>query len=126
MLAAGLARPEDTYASPDEQGFGVIITYALANTERNEIFKYQQQYLEYITLNTFFKQSSTNGSKGQRSLEKSNSSVDNKSVDGGEPNVIHEMDRQQSLASVTSTGMAVVRSKVSNDFLEFKELLLRI
>ena len=23
MLAAGLARPEDTYASPDEHGFGV-------------------------------------------------------------------------------------------------------
>ena len=58
--------------------------------------------------------SSTNGSREQRSLEKSNSSGDNKFVgDVGEGNVINEMDRQQSLASITSTGMAVVKSKVS-------------
>ena len=36
MLAAGLARPEDTYASPDEQGFGVmIVAYALVNSPMN-------------------------------------------------------------------------------------------
>ena len=65
----------------------------------------------------------------QRSLEKSNSSVDNKSIgDGGEPNVVHhELDRQQSLASITSTGMAVVKSKVSNFFIfKFKKCLKTI
>ena len=67
----------------------------------------------------FLFKSSTNASREQRSLEKSNSSGDNKFAgDVGEGNIINEMDRQQSLASITSTGMAVVKSKVSRSYVQ--------
>ena len=60
-----------------------------------------------------FQRASSQGTSGKHSLDKSNSSVDNKS--GGEMNGKNSLARDQSVTSIASTGLAVMRSKVSQD-----------
>ena len=60
-----------------------------------------------------FQRASSQGTSGKHSLDKSNSSVDNKS--GGEMNGKNSLTRDQSVTSIASTGLAVMRSKVSQD-----------
>ena len=58
----------------------------------------------------YFQRASSQGTSGKHSLDKSNSSVDNKS--GGEMNGKNSLARDQSVTSIASTGLAVMRSKV--------------
>ena len=64
-----------------------------------------------VTMNiNYFQRASSQGTSGKHSLDKSNSSVDNKS--GGEMNGKNSLARDQSVTSIASTGLAVMRSKV--------------
>ena len=71
-----------------------------------------------------FQRASSQGTSGKHSLDKSNSSVDNKS--GGEMNGKNSLARDQSVTSIASTGLAVMRSKVGQKRLKSSQQCNRI